>query len=201
MTRADAPIWMRPETRPEHEEERMKLDTIVNQPVIEAERFDLRPLRVSDAGLIAHNAGDERVARATSSIPHPLPPGSTEALIARAQSEDRVEDIWAIDGTKSGRTEVMGLISLARVDVGRSEIAYWVAPAYWNTGVASAAVEAVLAANPHEAQAIFASVFQDNAASARVLTNCGFQYLGDAESYSVARGANVPTWTYSKKMT
>ena len=95
----------------------------------------------------------------------------------------------------------MGLISLARVDVGRSEIAYWVAPAYWNTGVASAAVEAVLAANPHEAQAIFASVFQDNAASARVLTNCGFQYLGDAESYSVARGANVPTWTYSKKMT
>ena len=64
MTRADAPIWMRPETRPEHEEERMKLDTIVNQPVIEAERFDLRPLRVSDAGLIAHNAGDERVARA-----------------------------------------------------------------------------------------------------------------------------------------
>ncbi|WP_297772114.1 GNAT family N-acetyltransferase [uncultured Roseovarius sp.] len=178
----------------------MKLEIIVNQPVIEAERFDLRPLRVSDAGLISHNAGDARVARATSSIPHPLPPGSTEALIARAQSEDRVEDIWVIDGTKSGRAEVMGLLSLTRVDVGRSEIAYWVAPAYWNTGVASAAVEAVLAANPHEAQAIFASVFQENAASARVLTNCGFQYLGDAESYCVARAANVPTWTYSKKM-
>ena len=28
----------------------MKLDMIVNQPVIEAVHFDLRPLRVSDAG-------------------------------------------------------------------------------------------------------------------------------------------------------
>ncbi|MAO00519.1 GNAT family protein [uncultured Roseovarius sp.] len=178
----------------------MKYETIVNQPVIVAERFDLRPLRVSDAGLIGMNAGDVRVARFTRSIPHPLPPGATEALIARAQAEGRSEDIWAIDGTKAGGSEVMGLISLERVDDGQSEIAYWVAPAYWNTGVASAAVEALLAANPHRARTIFASVFQDNAASARVLTNCGFQYLGDAEAFSVARGAKVPTWTYSKKM-
>ena len=121
-------------------------------------------------------------------------------MIARAQAEGRSEDIWAIDGTKAGGSEVMGLISLERVDDGQSEIAYWVAPAYWNTGVASAAVEALLAANPHRARTIFASVFQDNAASARVLTNCGFQYLGDAEAFSVARGAKVPTWTYSKKM-
>ena len=106
-----------------------------------------------------------------------------------------------MDGTKSGRSEVMGLLTLGRVDVGRSEISYWVAPAYWNTGIASAAVEAIAGGQSARGRAIFASVFQDNAASARVLTNCGFQYLGDAESYSVARGATVPTWTYSKKMT
>ncbi|WP_417727498.1 GNAT family N-acetyltransferase [Roseovarius sp.] len=178
----------------------MKYEMILKQPVIVAERFDLRPLRVSDAGLIGLNAGDERVARFTRSIPHPLPPGATEGMIARALSEDRAEDIWAIDGTKAGGSEVMGLIRLERVDAGQSEISYWVVPAYWNTGVASAAVEALLAANPHSARTIFASVFQDNAASARVLTNCGFQYLGDAEAYSVARGSKVPTWTYSKKM-
>ncbi len=182
------------------EEECMKMETMTDQPVIAAKRFDLRPLRRSDAGLISHNAGDVRVARDTSTIPHPLPPGSTEALIARARAHDRAEDIWAMDGTRSGRCEVMGLLTLTRVDVGRSEISYWVAPAYWNTGIASEAVEAMLAANPHEASAIFASVFQDNPASARVLTNCGFQYLGDAESFSVARGTTVPTWTYSKKM-
>jgi hypothetical protein len=33
-----------------------------------------------------------------------------------------------------------------------------------------------------------------------VLTNAGFEYLGDAESYSVARGASLPTWTYLKRL-
>jgi len=42
-------------------------------------------------------------------------------------------------------------------------------------------------------------VFQDNPASARVLTNCGFEYIGDAEAFSVARNAKVPTWTYLRK--
>ena len=120
-------------------------------------------------------------------------------MIARAMAEDRIEDFWAMDGSKSGRDEVMGLISLTRLDRNQSEVGYWVAPAYWNTGVASAAVSSLVAANPQDCANIFASVFQDNAASARVLTNCGFQYLGDAESYAVARGTTVPTWTYSRR--
>lgn len=177
----------------------MKLEVIPDQPVIQAEKFDLRPLRRSDAGLIELNASDARVAMFTSSIPHPLPPGTTEALIARAHAEDRTEDFWAMDGSKSDRDEVMGVISLTRMDRNQSEVGYWVAPAHWNTGVASAAVTALLSANPQECTTFFASVFQDNAVSARVLTNCGFEYLGDAESYSVARAAKVPTWTYSRK--
>ena len=177
----------------------MRLETIVNQPVIETERFDLRPLRASDAGLIEMYASDARVAMNTSSIPHPLPPGTTEAIIARAQADDRIEDFWAMDGSKIGGSELMGVISLVRLELEQSEVGYWVAPAYWNTGVASAAVEALLAANPQRARTTFASVFQDNAASARVLTNCGFQYLGDAETFCIARGAKVATWTYSRK--
>ena len=174
--------------------------TPITQPVIAAERFDLRPLRPSDEGLMTHYAGDERVATMTSSIPHPLPPGTIEAFIARAQAPDRAEDVWAIDGTKQGGPEVMGVISLKRVEQGQSEVGYWVAPAFWNTGLASVAVEALLRANPHACKTFFATVFQDNPASARVLTNSGFAYLGDAETFSVARGARVPTWTYSRKV-
>ena len=95
---------------------------------------------------------------------------------------------------------LMGLISLERMDRNQSEVGYWVAPAYWNTGLASRAVEALVLANPLRNKTMFASVFQDNPASARVLTHCGFEYLGDAESYSVARDANVPTWTYSRNL-
>lgn len=178
----------------------MKLDSIINQPVIETETFDLRPLRRSDQGLIELYCGDERVARMTTSIPHPLPPGTTEAFISRAMSESRDEDVWAIDGAKSGDAEFKGLISLQKMDRNQSEIGYWVAPAFWNTGIARQAVQALVDANPLANDTMFASVFQDNPASARVLTHCGFNYLGDAESYSVARGVPVPTWTYSRKL-
>ena len=178
----------------------MKIDTIVNQPVIETERLILRPIRRSDTGLLEMYGADERVARMTRTIPHPLPPGATEAFVARALSDDRSEDTWVLDGTSSGLGEVLGLIALERMDREQSEIGFWVAPAFWNTGLASEAVRALVEANPKANQTMFASVFQDNPASARVLTNCGFQYLGDAEAFSVARGAPVPTWTYLKRL-
>ncbi|WP_324754504.1 GNAT family N-acetyltransferase [Roseovarius sp. Pro17] len=170
------------------------------QPSIVAGAYDLRPVRPSDAGLMALYTSDLRVAAATSSIPHPLPPGMTEAFIARCMAEGRIEDAWSIDGTRADMGEVMGVISLTRLDVGQSEIGYWVAPIFWNSGVASAAVAALVAANPQRCRTIFATVQQGNPASARVLTNCGFTYLGDAESFCLARGTTVPTWTYSRKL-
>lgn len=178
----------------------MEMEKITVQEMIETDRFDLRPLRRSDMGLIELYAGDERVARMTTSVPHPLPPGLVEGLVTRAMKDLREEDIWCIDGTKSGASEFMGLISLERMDREQSEVAYWVAPPYWNTGLASDAVQALVQANPMQNKTMFASVFQDNPASARVLTHCGFEYLGDAESFSVARDTTVQTWTYSKKL-
>ena len=178
----------------------MKHDTIVKQPVIETERLVLRPLRRSDVGLLEMYGADERVARMTRTIPHPLPPGVAEQFIQGALAEDRTEDIWALDGTISGLGEVMGLISLDQMDRDQSEVGYWIAPAFWNSGLASEAVTALIAANPHADKTMFASVFQDNPASARVLTNTGFEYLGDAEAFSVARGSTVPTWTYLKRL-
>lgn len=175
-------------------------EPIVVQPALAAERFVLRPIRRSDAGLISLYMGDRRLAEGTRAIPHPLPPGATEAFIARALTEDRNEDVWVLDGSERGLAEVLGLVSLTRMERDQSEIAYWVAPAFWNTGYASEAVRALVEANPHRTRTLFAEAFQDNPGSARVLTNCGFEYLGDAEAYSVARGATVPTWTYLRRM-
>lgn len=178
----------------------MSLNTVPALPEIAAGRFVLRPVRRSDAGLLSLHAGDRRVAEATRSIPHPLPPGTTEAFIARALAGQGGEDVWVMDGAAHGSAEVLGVVSLTRLDRGQSQVGYWVAPAFWNTGVATEAVRTLIEANPHAARTLFAEVFQDNPVSARVLTNCGFEYLGDAEAYSVARGAKVPTWTYLRRM-
>jgi RimJ/RimL family protein N-acetyltransferase len=187
--------------------EAMMFDKVAILPEggIAAGRFVLRPVRRSDAGLFAMYAGDRRVAEATRSIPHPLPPGAADAFVTRATQGKADEDVWVMDGSSTGLAEVLGVINLKRMDEtkwdrGQSEIGYWVAPAFWNTGFASEAVRALVEANPQKNRTIFAEVFQDNPGSARVLTNAGFQYLGDAETFSVARNARVPTWTYIRKM-
>ena len=175
-------------------------DAVLNQPVITTGRFILRPLRPSDAGMIAHYTADKRVAEGTRAIPHPLPPGASEAFVARALSADRTEDVWAIDGSANKLAELLGVVSLTRMEGDQSEMGFWIGAGFWNTGFATEAVEALVRANPHKARTLFAEAFQDNPGSARVLTNCGFVYLGDAESWSVARNARVPTWTYLRKM-
>jgi len=169
-------------------------------PDLPAGRLVLRALRKSDAGLLAMFAGDRRVAEATRTIPHPYPPGAAEAYVARMMASTGPERAWVMDGSAAGLSEVLGVISLTGMDRDQSEIGYWVAPAFWNAGFASEAVRALVAANPLASRTIFAEVFQDNPGSARVLTNSGFEYLGDAETFSVARNARVQTWTYLKKL-
>jgi RimJ/RimL family protein N-acetyltransferase len=171
-------------------------DRLVSQTAISTERFVLRPLRRSDAGLLSLYASDPRVAQNTRTIPHPMPPGAVEAFIARAMAETREEDVWAIDA----QAELRGIVALKRLDRDQSEISYWVAPAFWGTGIASDAVKALMGANPRKDKVCYGVVFQDNPASARVLTNASFDYLGDAEAFSVARNAMVPTWTYIRKL-
>ena len=177
------------------------IDTVQSHQIeIVTDRFVMRPLQTSDKGLLEMHLGDQRVANMTRSIPHPLPPEYIAGRIERANEDDRENDFWAIDGSSQGHAEVMGVLKMTKLDRNQSELRYWVAPAFWNTGIATQAVDAILRANPQGARDIYAEVFQDNPTSARILTNAGFAYLGDAETFSVARNAVIPTWTYVRKM-
>lgn len=177
----------------------MSFENPIDRPTVESDGLMVRPVRRSDAGQIGLYASDKRVAANTSVIPHPLPPGMVEALVERAMSSEHDEDVWVIDNSDT-QDQVLGAIMLKRLDREQSEIAFWVAPSMWNNGIASKAVEALVQANPQACKTLFAAVFQDNPASSRVLTNAGFDYIGDAESFCVARDAVVSTWTYLRKM-
>lgn len=175
---------------------------VITRPAtqITAGRLLLRPLRASDAGALTQHVSDKRVAQGTRSIPHPLPPGAAEVYIQGALKVGRDEDVWAIDGTPGGAPDLLGVISLKALDRNQSQIGYWVAPAFWHEGIASEAVGMLLAENPHRNRTVFAEVFQDNPVSARILTQAGFEYISDAEAFSVARNCTVPTWTYLRRM-
>lgn len=110
------------------------------QPVISARRFDLRLLRHSDIGLLELHSADLRVVWMTGRIAHPLPPSATEAYVERDMQPSREKDIWAINGRKSELLDVMGVISLKRLERDQSELGYWIEAALWNTVLASEAV-------------------------------------------------------------
>ena len=166
-------------------------------PVLFTERLVLRPLRRSDASLLALYAGKARVARMTSTIPHPYPPGAAAAFVERAATM-RTGAVWVIDGARAGLPEVVGTVEVRRPDAEGCEVGYWIAPPFWNDGLATEAVRAVLAADPFGCEATRAVVFQDNPASARVLEAAGFERTGEGETFSVARGEAVATWTYKR---
>ena len=159
-------------------------------PEILGKRILLRGLRPSDAGLLALHCGDARVARMTRSIPHPYPPGAAEDFIAASAKPDARTVVWAIDGTPSGRPELVGTIDLRATEGGR-ELGYWVAPPVWRQRIATEAVNLLVRANPLGDRAFVATVFEDNPASAGVLDRCGFAETGSDTAFSVARDASV----------
>lgn len=175
--------------------------TAIGPSEITTPRLRLRPLQRRDAALIALYASDRRVAWMTATIPHPYPPGQAEAFVERAISRPTKEIVWAIDTGADDENGLIGIVRLTRNEADEAEINYWVAPAFWGTGYASAAVEAVVGwARATGWKALIAEVIQDNTASARVLTRAGFEYEGDGEVHGLARKAMVPTFRYRHRL-
>ena len=171
------------------------------QPDIVTARMRLRRLRRRDAALIALYSSDRRVGWATSRVPHPYPPGAAEALIERATAPGATELYWALDTGDDDENGLIGVIALRPKGEGAGQVGYWVAPAFWNTGYAGEAVEGLIGwAAEHDWRELTAEVFQDNPASARVLTRAGFDYEGEGETYSLARDTMVPSFLYRRRL-
>ena len=119
-------------------------------------------------------------------------------MIERALEGKRSGPLYVMDATPSDGPEMIGLVFLNKEpEEGVFQVSYVVGPAFRNTGYATEAVQAV---RDHlfeaGARALTAKVYQDNDTSAHVLTRAGFDYIGEGEAYSAARGAVAPTWRY-----
>ncbi len=168
---------------------------------LETGRCRLRPLVESDAGVLALYVSDARVARMTRDIPHPYPPGTAQAYVERHGRGAGPTAVWAIDLSSDESNGLIGIISLAPQDGSEAEVTFWVAPAWWGTGYAGEALEAVVAeARRRSLTALTAEVMQDNIASVKVLTRIGFGYVGEGSMHSVARNAVTPTFRYRMEL-
>lgn len=72
---------------------------------------------------------------------------------------------------------------------GRREVSYWIDPTRWGQGLASRALQALLAIEP--TRPIYGRVAQHNAASAKVLARAGFVEIGSDTGFAPGVGAEI----------
>ncbi|MBY8875228.1 GNAT family N-acetyltransferase [Micromonospora sp. PLK6-60] len=109
-----------------------------------------------------------------------------DAHWARIRADERIVNrTVTVDGAVVGH--------VAAFPVGEhTEVSYWIDPARWGRGHATAALAALLRELPR--RPVYARAAKDNAASLAVLRKCGFVVVGEDSGYAPARGTEVAEW-------
>ncbi len=154
-------------------------------------RSTIRPFRLTDAAAVAEMANNPKVWRnMRDRFPFPYTLADAEGWVGYASQQDPVTDFaLEADGQAIG-----GIGFALQSDVHRlsAEIGYWLGEPYWGRGIAT---EALRAMTEHAFERfglvrLFATVFEHNLASARVLEKAGYQREGLLRK-SVIKGGQV----------
>ena len=105
-----------------------------------------------------------------------------------------------MDGTATGLAEVLGVISLKQMDRGQSEIGYWVAPAFWNAGIASEAVRALVDGQPAGAPHHLRRGVSGQSRLGPGADQLRLRVSRRCRKLLRRAQARVPTWTYIRKL-
>ena len=161
---------------------------------LKTRRLVLRPPELADAADIARLINDRDIARMTGSIPSPYFDLCAKYWIFKARAERRalscfnyvIEDV---------RANVLGVTGVFLNSENGFELGYWLGKPYWGQGFISEANLALLSETFASlgVEKIFASCFDDNPGSLRVLKKLGFTPVGKTDTlYSIARGGCAP---------
>jgi [ribosomal protein S5]-alanine N-acetyltransferase len=134
-------------------------------------------------------AGDFRVARMLSDMPHP----ATAENMARWLMQGPGERRYAIEFDDT----LIGSAGYYQVLWTSCELGYWLGRPWWGRGFAREAAAAILqeAIRGDRIHRVTASYFIDNPASGKVLGQLGFQPVGRRAIYCPARQASVDAIT------
>ena len=148
---------------------------------METERIMLRPWRDSDAEALYKYASDPEVGPRAGWPPHKSVEVSREII----QTLFARDHIWAMVLKATG--EPIGCMGYfpqceSNIDIGENdaEAGYWVARPYWNQGLCTEALRAMIdyCFNVMGFDTIWSDYFVDNPASGRVMEKCGFRDTG-----------------------
>jgi RimJ/RimL family protein N-acetyltransferase len=139
----------------------------------------LRPFREGDQASIVRYANNRRVwLNLRDAFPHPYTQSDADAWVRRVAGQAPSTHLGI-----EAASEVVGSIGLTlREDVHRrsGEIGYWLGEPFWGCGLMSEAVRAFTAYTlaTFDVCRLYATVFEWNPASARVLEKAGYSLEG-----------------------
>jgi RimJ/RimL family protein N-acetyltransferase len=90
--------------------------------------------------------------------------------------------------------EFVGTVASFTLD-GEREVSYWISPERWGQGIASQALQLLLA-TIESTRPIYGRVADHNAASAKVLARAGFREVGTDTGFAAGLGAEVVEHIY-----
>ena len=165
-------------------------------------KFSLRPLTDNDADSLARQLNNKKVwDNLRDALPYPYT-SQDAAWFINFQQNDPLLTCYGIvvDG------EVVGNIGFTRSeDIERftAEVGYYIGEDYWGQGIMSAALSEAVEDyfKTTEVVRLFATPFDYNKASAKVLEKAGFQYEGTLRSNAVKNGKVVDMKLYARLKT
>ena len=150
--------------------------------MIETDRLILRPWLDSDAEALFRYASDPDVGPRAGWPPH-KDIEESKRVIRDIFTNDRT---WAVTLRETG--EAIGCMGYyihgeSNIPIGEedAEIGYWIAKPYWNRGIATEALRAMIdyCFNVKGFLTLWSDFFIDNPASGRVMEKCGFKDTGE----------------------
>jgi len=147
-------------------------------------KIKLRPLEDADLDLLFEWERDARaVELAAFTRADPSDRVAFDSHYERIRGDPDVTLRAIDDGT--GLVGTIGSFTME----GTREVTYWIDSARWGEGIASAALQALLALET--IRPIFARVVEHNVGSATVLTRAGFTRIGSENSFAAGLGREV----------
>lgn len=156
--------------------------------------FYLSPIAQGDQAAYVEHLNAPEIHLYTDNIPYPYTAADAEWWVsfrATAAQPGAPETLFAL---RRADGYLIGSVGVGDGEVGPTtvaELGYWLAKPYWGQGLMTAAVTVFCryAFEVLQVHKLEAKVFDENAASGRVLEKCGFKLEGYIREHAYRRGA------------
>ena len=164
------------------------------------QNFELREWQLSDAASLAENANNINIwNNLRDALPHPYLEKDGKEYIEMALSQPKPATLFAIvvDGKAVGSIGIFLRTDVERIS---AELGYFIGEKYWNRGITTDAVKQMVGyafTNFLHLRKIYATPFDFNIASQKVLQKAGFEQEAILKQAAIKNGEIIDLHYYS----